>query len=175
MKLLVSICVIIVLSLAGHEATAQKSGNPIMYNDSVAHNNMLSYDFLAPAFRQFTVSYERLFFKGNIGVRIPWSIGFDYRSVHDAKWSIGLEPKFYPLGQRMHTYVFSFLGEFGETNSLFTIDYFYAVHAKNAYVYYPIDRLSFSFGFGVGFKRVNNNDLRVERSAFLEMSIDYRF
>src|SRR5690606_38635252 len=138
------------------------------------HNYIFSYDFMSPAFRKFTVSIERLFAQGKLGVRLPWSLGVGTGYYNNIKWSTGLEIKAYPLGQRTHNYVFSFQGEVGELGR-YNYNNFFAFYAKNGYSFYPIEHMSFSTALGLGFRKDLDSDSQLQESAIFEITVDYRF
>jgi hypothetical protein len=80
-------------------------------HDTLASNrnkNLVALNLFDMGFSTITVSYERIFSKGYVGVRVPLSVGlrsltdphhYDYRFMQGRVWSAGADVNFYPTGQ----------------------------------------------------------------------------
>jgi hypothetical protein len=86
-----------------YEAMGEKSApeNGKNLNTDFARN-VISYHLFDLVFMDFTVSYERIFPSGKIGIKIPVAFGYDYyNDLYDFSNIVysGIGVNFYPTGQ----------------------------------------------------------------------------
>lgn len=184
----------------------QKDARKQARNDSLAKNrnkNLVSLNLLDAAYSNLTLSYERIFGKGYIGVRVPVTLGlrtlsnenhFGYTFNEGALWGTGVSVNFYPTGQGRVKYYLgpSFLmGAFrhyrpylllqrGMSYSYIPSGYetamHYAVVINNGLILQPTKNLNLAFALGLGMKEDDSiYPDRIEPKVTGTFNIGYRF
>lgn len=170
-------------------------------DDSLSKNrnkNIVSINVLDMAFASITLSYERVFCKGRIGVKVPVSVGLRplsnpwYGSDHFALgkiWSAGADVNFYPTGQgRVRYFVgpgltvgqyqrsqyFSLLADYTQIDPVRVMHYGLVIN--NGLMVQPTENFNMSFGLGLGMKydKAYYYD-RIEPKVSGMFNVGYRF
>jgi hypothetical protein len=156
--------------------------------------NVISFNYGDLTVSRIGFSYERLFAKSKLGVKIPFSASFlqyDNYYSYNAKIQTGLDLNYYPLGQKTVTF-FTGLGtrvgmvNSGNNNYYYAepgFDYYYYTRESNfisAYVNNGLlvhfnDHFSLSGQIGVGVRNVYQNFQTTEPHVIGEMNASFRF
>ncbi len=153
--------------------------------------NLVSLYLEDMALGNLRISYQRLNKTGELGIRIPLSIG--YTSRHDIFWvkqkfGIGLAVDFYPTGQGRFKYfcgteiryINGVDGEWSYHNRryrYYDTDFFTAL-VNNGFVYNPSDHFNITVYLGLGLKNftespADNNYISI--TGWFSYSMGYRF
>ena len=170
------------------------NGSSVKSNDG-ASNNLIAYHLADLLINNFTISYERIFNNGRMGIQIPLSIGYsgDYQELGDFrnKFYTGVNFNIYPTGQGQWRY---FLGpgiRFGsgeyeyydncyDCSSYYykTEDLFYfKFHINNGIMFTPVPSLSLAASLSLGIRYVDSSyaDEKVRTTGAFSFNMIYRF
>lgn len=169
-------------------------GNSIKSNDG-SHNNLIAYHLADLIINNFTISYERIFNNGKMGIQIPLSIGYsgDYQELGDFqnKFYTGVNLNIYPTGQGQWRY---FLGpglRVGSgryesyDNCYDCYDYYhheedlfyFKFHINNGIMFTPVPALSLAASLSLGIRYVDSKyaDEKVRTTGAFSFNMIYRF
>lgn len=157
-----------------------------------SYKNQISVDYVSPVFGAATVSYERLFSSGKLGLEVPISIGFKSASNMVALprvWGAGLELKYYPTGQGKVAYYLGLDNQLGQVKEYYYYyDYFapypqavnprmfFAAYIKNGVSFNLFERLSIAPAFALGVRSVDSNyGMQTDIHAYGEFAMSFKF
>jgi len=168
-------------------------GSAVKTDDGV-NNNLIAYHLADLLINNFTLSYERIFNNGKMGVQIPLSIGYsgDYQELGDFRnyFYTGVNFNIYPTGQGQWRY---FLGpgvRFGSGEyenyddyydhgyGYHTEDLFYLkFHINNGIIFTPVPALSLAASLSLGIRYVDSkySDEKVRTTGAASFNMIYRF
>lgn len=166
-------------------------------DDTLAKNerkNLVSINVFDMAFTNLTFSYERIFRKGYVGVKVPLSLGMRALSnetyarnsfINARLWSTGVELNLYPTGQGRVRYFFGPAFAVGQFR--YSLSYYYpqqksAMHysavINNGLILQPTQNFNIAFAFGLGLKEnivAPPYEARIEPQATGLFNMGYRF
>jgi len=168
-------------------------GSGVKSNDGT-NNNLIAYHLADLIINNFTISYERIFNDGKMGLQIPISIGYsgDYQELGDFqnKFYTGLNFNIYPTGQGQWRY---FLGpgiRFGAglyesySDCYNCYDYYkeedlfyFKFHINNGIMFTPVSALSLVAELSLGIRYVDSkySDEKVRTTGAGSFNMIYRF
>ena len=138
------------------------------------------------------ISYERLFAKAKIGVKIPVSVSFinyDYYN-YNAKMQTGLDFNYYPMGQKTVTFYTGLSTRIGKINQgYYYYDYdpyyssyyyptesnFISLYVNNGLLVHFNDHFSISGQLGLGVRNIYTNNQSTESHVNGELNASFRF
>lgn len=156
------------------------------------YKNLITVDYVSPVFGAATVSYERLFSSGKLGLEVPISIGFKSTSNITSEpriWGAGLELKYYPTGQSKIAYYLGLDNQVGQLKQYYYYyDYFapypqatnprmfFATYIKNGVSFNVFERLSISPAFALGIRTVDSSHrMYTDIHAYGEFAMSFKF
>ncbi len=159
------------------------------------HKNLLTVDYVSPVFGAATLSYERLFASGKLGLEVPVSIGFKSTSniaSEPRTWAAGLEIKYYPTGQSKVAYYLGLDNQVGQLKEYYYYyDYFapyppypqeanhrmfFATYVKNGVAINVFERLSIAPAFALGVRSFNSSyGIQTDIHAYGEFAMSFKF
>lgn len=162
------------------------------YNNS---KNIISFNYGDLTVSRIGISYERLFAKSKLGIKIPISTSFlgsnNYYS-NSAAMQTGLDVNYYPLGQKKVTFFTGLSTRIGRINSSnyyygyndpYYNDYYYyssesnfiSAYVNNGLVIHFNDHFSISGQVGVGIRNIYQNHQSTEPHVNGELNASFRF
>lgn len=191
-KLIVLSDVKLIAYADGKTVNYEKNGKA---NSDEFTKNLIAYHLADLLINNFTMSYERLFRDGKMGVQIPISFGYkgDYQELGDftSYFYTGVKLNFYPLGQKKWTYVLGpefrigngniedyyydpYYGDNGYINE--DVNYF-KFHINNGVMFTPIKNLSLATVVSLGIRFVDNKkvDEQFRTNGAVSFNMIYRF
>ncbi len=160
------------------------------------NKNIFSFHLFDLIVNRFTLSYERLFLNGKIGLQIPVSLGFSdtesngYDNVNDKYYS-GVNLNFYPTGQGKVRYFLGPAVQLGQAtyiNSEYVngqhIDlkeetFVFRFFVNNGLVISPVKDMSLSAVASVGIRYLGNDDgndhEEIKTVGAFAFNLSYRF
>ena len=156
--------------------------------------NIVSINYGDLALLRASVSYERLFFDGNFGLKVPFSVsleGDSYGFNGTPLYQSGLDINYYPMGQSKLSYYTGIGGRIGELrrntyalfygndgiglfNSSEHTAFFLGTYVNNGLILNFTERFSINGMLGLGF-RYEETDHDIETHVIGEMSASFRF
>lgn len=168
-------------------------GSSMKTNDGV-NNNLIAYHLADLLINNFTISYERIFNNGLMGIQIPLSVGYSgyYQELGDFKniFYTGVNFNIYPTGQGQWRY---FLGpgirlgsgtyeydtyDYNGYHNYINEDLFYLkFHINNGVIFTPIPALSLAASLSLGIRYVDSkySDEEVRTTGAASFNMIYRF
>ena len=168
--------------------------------DSITVNygkNFLTFNLAGILNSNFTFSYERIFHKGFISVRVPFIAGFSDATSKNQNtvFASGLDINFYPRGQgkvryfvgpsleaglkRFSSYMIWYgQGGYSYINSgVETVKRtYYNIHINNGILFQPTKNFNISTVIGIGVQAVDyGNDRDPNPNATIELNLGYKF
>ncbi|MCT4583277.1 MAG: hypothetical protein N4A35_17865 [Flavobacteriales bacterium] len=159
------------------------------YNES---KNVISFNYGDLTVSRVGISYERLFVKSKLGIKIPISAAFvnNYYS-NNAKMQTGLDVNYYPLGQKTVSFYTGLSTRIGKINQNYYYYNYYEPHYSS--YYYPAesnfisayvnnglvvhfnDHFSISGQVGVGLRNIYQNYQSTTPHVNGELNASFRF
>lgn len=160
--------------------------------DFSSSKNVISFNYGDLAVSRVGISYERLFAKSKLGVKIPVSVSFsnyDYYN-YNAKMQTGLDFNYYPMGQKSVTFYTGLSTRIGKLNQGY---YYYNYDPYYSSYYYPTesnfislyvnngllvhfnDHFSISGQVGLGLRNVYTNYQYTDPHVNGELNASFRF
>lgn len=114
--------------------------------------NVMSFNYGDLLSSRLSISYERLFFNGKMGVKVPLSVSYllnsdKYSNLGNPIMQGGLDVNYYPLGQKKLTF---YTGISGKTGFVYSSSYHYCETCHYIdLIYYPsvIEKKIFVSGY----------------------------
>ena len=159
------------------------------YNES---KNVISFNYGDLTVSRIGISYERLFAKSKLGIKIPFSasfIGNDNYYNNNAKIQTGLDVNYYPLGQKTVSFFTGLSTRIGKvsSNSYYYDPYYYdysyynresnfiSAYVNNGLVVHFNDHFSISGQVGVGLRNIYQNHQSTNPHVNGELNASFRF
>ncbi len=159
------------------------------YSDS---KNVISFNYGDLTVARVGVSYERLFYKAKLGIKIPISASFiDYNySNNNARMQTGIDVNYYPLGQKTLTF---YTGLSTRVGRIKQNNYYYYYEPYYSSYYYPVEsnfisayvnngllvhfneHFSISGQVGVGLRNIYQNNQSTNPHVNGELNASFRF
>lgn len=160
--------------------------------DFSSSKNVISFNYGDLAVSRVGISYERLFAKSKLGVKIPVSVSFsnyDYYN-YNAKMQTGLDFNYYPMGQKSVTFYTGLSTRIGKINQghyYYNYDPYYSsyyyptesnfisMYVNNGLLVHFNDHFSISGQVGLGLRNVYTNYQYTDPHVNGELNASFRF
>ncbi|PLX02547.1 MAG: hypothetical protein C0595_10345 [Marinilabiliales bacterium] len=157
--------------------------------------NLIAYHLADLLINNFTISYERILNNGKVGIKIPFSLGYDgdYEELGDFqnKFYSGVSINFYPTGQgswrffmgpeirlgqgHVNDYIYNY-----DTGYGYEVDedaFYFKFHINNGVMFSPIPELSLAASVSLGIRYVESDLLesKIRTNGAASFNMIYRF
>ncbi|MEZ5195476.1 MAG: hypothetical protein R2764_03485 [Bacteroidales bacterium] len=171
---------------------------------TVYPRNIIAYHIFDMVYPEFTISYEHILNSGKLGLKVPFSLGYNYSDGNNGPrnynsiWYTGVGLNVYLMGQRMASYFIGpeiHVGEGVEYYGYYDEDYYgYGQHfnvqkrfyytrfiINNGIAFCPIPEFRLAAVLGLGFRYYNidseydYSEDGMKSTAYFTFSMGYRF